>query len=71
MNGAGLLLGLMKSSLRDPEVDLELVIFLSCRASSPLYESEESDDEAGEEDAASEGSPALGRGQRLSFKMNL
>ena len=35
-NGVGLLLGLMKSSLRDPEVDLELAIFLSCLASSLL-----------------------------------
>jgi len=44
-------------------------------ASSPLYESEESNDESGAEaasDAVFEGSPALGgRGQRLPFKMNL
>ena len=33
--------------------------------SSPLYESEESDDEVRTEDATSKGSPALGRGQRL------
>ena len=38
--------------------------------SSPLHELEEFDNEASVEDAASEGSPALGRGRRLSFKMN-
>ena len=36
-----------------------------------MYESEESDDEAGAEDTTLEGLMALGRGRRLSFTTNL
>ena len=85
-NGAGLLLGYMKSSLGNPKVDLELAILLSCLriavlSHPPLLKEAPgiitvvrirgTDDEAGAEDTASKGLTSLGRGRRMSFTTNL